>query len=84
MRRENFLEGIWLGGREEKNITLFCLDLPKCFLLKMERKLKENSVICLIDKDTLNCFFFCFPGTRCLFLFLFLCSFDFQGVGFLD
>jgi len=47
MRRENFLESVWLKGREGKNVVglkCFLLKLTKMFSLQNEKKTKRERV----------------------------------------
>ena len=73
----------WEGGDKKNMVVLGCflLEPAKCFLTKMERKLRKR-VIWYMDKNALNCFLgqcwlfyfilfiFCFLGTLCLFFSL--------------
>ena len=50
MRRENFLEGVWLGGGEGKKmwwgLGVFLVELTKMFSPQIGEKTKGGSVIC--------------------------------------
>ena len=69
MRSENFLVGVWLEGGEEKNVVgpkCFLPDPSKCFLSKMQRKLRDL-VFCQMDKNAPSSF----PKQRWPFIYLF-------------
>ena len=50
MRMENFLEGVWLGGGEEKNVMggsgVFLPEPTKMFSPQNGKKTEGESVIC--------------------------------------
>ena len=78
-KKENFLEGVRLGGREEKNgwgLGVFSPSPPQSFLSKIGRKLWRQSLICLLTKMPMCTYTWAFVQYY-LFVCLFVCFYLF-------
>ena len=76
MRRENFLKGVWLGGRERKkmwwDLGVFSLNSSKCFFPKMGRKLGKREWFVIWTKILPVAFLRHFAPSFFFFFYLFI------------